>query len=83
MISVIYSVEKENDEIIVEAVIEDAIQIRSQTLVDPPEYGPAVCKATFYLSEDDKLPDNDDEMIEYLEMLDLDWTPTPRDDCEY
>lgn len=79
MISLICSVKKTEDIVTVEAVIEDAVQIAHQTLVDPPEYGPAVCTARVYLEEGEVIPDNEDELIEYLESLELDWEPNTKD----
>lgn len=55
------------------AVIEDAVMTQYQTLYDPPEYGPALCEASFELSEDEILPDDKDDLILFLENLDLDW----------
>jgi hypothetical protein len=57
----------------VSAVVEDMIQIHRQTYYEPAEYGPALCEASFELSEDCTLPDNDHELIQFLENLDLDW----------
>lgn len=59
--------------IYVAAVVEDAVQTHAQTLYDPPEYGPALCEACFTLEEDDILPDNENELIQFLEDLDLNW----------
>lgn len=60
----------------VSAIIEDAALVYEQTLYDPPEYGPALCEASFELSKEEYisvLPDNDSDLIKYLEDLDLDW----------
>lgn len=79
MISIVYKVEKNEDLVTVNAVIEDAIQIAHQTLIDPPEYGPAICTASFYLEEGDELPSEEDDLIDYLEQLELDWEPLAKD----
>jgi hypothetical protein len=63
----------ENGDIYVSAIVEDAIQTHSQTLYDPAEYGPALCQATFYLDKDEILPEDDSELIEFIENLDLEW----------
>jgi hypothetical protein len=55
------------------AVVEDAIQTYAQTHYDPAEYGSALCEASFILSDDEILPENEKELIEFLEGLDLDW----------
>ena len=62
------------------AIVEDAVQTYSQTYYDPAEYGPAVCEASFSVDDDEILPDNDYELIEYLEKLDLEWNPVDNSD---
>ena len=44
-----------------------------QTYNYPAEYGPALCEASFELSEDEMLPDNEYEIIQFIEKLNLDW----------
>ncbi len=74
MISLIYQVDKIEDEVTVKAIVEDMVLVYPQTMEEPAEYGPALCTASFTISEDDEaLPENDDELIEYLEGLDLEW----------
>jgi hypothetical protein len=63
----------EDGNVYVSAVIEDVVQTHAQTLYDPPEYGCAVCESSFTLEPDDILPDNEYELIQYLESLDLSW----------
>lgn len=57
----------------VTAIIEDSILVYEQTLYDPPEFGPGLCEASFELDEEEMLPDNEHDLIEYFEKLDLDW----------
>lgn len=45
----------------------------AQDPTNPPEYGPALCEACFSLEEDDVLPNNEPELIQFLEALDLTW----------
>lgn len=59
--------------IYVSAYIDDFVLTHHQTLYDPAEYGSALCESTFLLSEDDILPDNEHELIQFLDNLDLDW----------
>lgn len=73
MISLIYSLKKDNNQVIVEAVIEDMVLVREQTKYEPEEYGPALCRASFELEEDEELPENDDELIDYLDDRYLEW----------
>lgn len=73
MISVIETIQKTENEVFVRAIVEDMVQVFPATLYDPPEYGPAVCEATFELDEDELLPINEDALVDYLNQLDLDW----------
>lgn len=73
MISVIETIQKTENEVFVRAIVEDMVQTYPSTLYDPPEYGPAVCEATFELDEDELLPINEDALVDYLNQLDLDW----------
>jgi hypothetical protein len=57
----------------VSAIIEDSVLVHYQTHNDPAEYGPALCEASFELDEEEMLPDNEHDLIQYLEKLDLDW----------
>jgi hypothetical protein len=80
MITVIYNIEKNDDQVTVEAVVEDVIQTYPATQFDPPEYGPALCRASFCLEENEILPKDEEQLIDYLEDLDLDWEVIPMDD---
>jgi hypothetical protein len=66
--------------ICVVAVIEDAVQTHSQTLYDPAEHGPALCEAFFTPDDEETIPDNDCELINYLEELDLNWELVDNED---
>jgi hypothetical protein len=76
----IESIYQDDGTIYVTAIVEDAVQTYSQTYYDPAEYGPAVCEASFSVDDDEILPDNDYELIEYLEKLDLEWNPVDNSD---
>lgn len=73
MISVIETIQKTDNEVFVRAIVEDMVQTYPATLYDPPEYGPAVCEATFELDKDELLPNDEDNLVDYLNSLDLDW----------
>ena len=73
MITLVYSTEVTNDYVNVIAVVEDTRLVYFGSQFDPPEYGPGVCKAGFYLEEGETIPEDEEELIEYLERLDLDW----------
>ena len=80
----IKSIYQDGEIIHVTAMIEDAVQTRSQTYYDPAEYGPALCGASFAIDDEELkelvLPDNDLEIIEFLEKLDLEWNPVDNSD---
>jgi hypothetical protein len=63
----------EDGNVYVTALVDNVVLTYSQTLYDPPEYGSALCEASFALDEDEILPDNEYELIELLEDLNLDW----------
>jgi hypothetical protein len=73
MITLIYDIQKEEDEVTVTAVVEDVKLVYPATQYDPPEYGPGLCKASFSLEESELLPTDEEALIDYLEELDLDW----------
>jgi len=73
MISLIESIHQDDDKVFVRAVIEDAVIVYQQTMLSPAEYGPALCESSFYLDDGEILPTNEEELIQFLEGLDLDW----------
>mgnify|MGYP006281990993 CR=1 FL=1 len=79
MISLIETIHQTENEVFVRAIVEDMIEVHPPTMEDPAEYGPAVCEATFELSEDDVLPEDEDELMSYLDSLDLDWNVLSKD----
>ena len=79
MISVIETLEQKDNQVFVRAIVEDMVEVHSATFIDPPEYGPALCETTFELYEDDVLPENEDELVDYLNSLNLDWTVLSKD----
>jgi hypothetical protein len=79
MILSIDEIKQEDDLVSVRAVVEDAIQTYSQTYYDPPEYGPALCESSFYLDEDKILPKDEEQLLNYLNSLDIFWEVLPKD----
>lgn len=79
MILSIGEIKQENDLVSVRAVVEDAVQTYSQTYYDPPEYGPALCETSFYLDEDEILPKDEEQLLNYLNSLDIFWEVLPKD----
>ena len=56
------------------AVVDDMQLLYEQTMHEPAEYCPALCKA--YLLGDDEvdLPTGDNELLTYINDCDLSWT---------
>lgn len=73
MISVIETFQQNENQIYVRGIVEDVIEIYPATLEDPPEYGPALCEASFELDEDEIVPEGEDALLDYLNELYLDW----------
>lgn len=65
-------IDQEADYCYVEAIIDESVLTRGQTLLDPPEYGPARCKASFNI-EDTAVPEDEHNFKLLLESLSLDW----------
>jgi hypothetical protein len=81
MISVIETFQQNENEIYVRGIVEDVIEIYPATLYDPPEYGPALCEASFELDEDEVIPKDEDALLDYLNELYLDWKIVDTSDC--
>ena len=66
---------------VVQAIVEDAAIASPQTQDDPEEYCPALCRGSFYFSEEDVIPATDEglrrlfaERIDNWELVDTsDW----------
>lgn len=69
----IESIYVDDGTVYVSAVVENAVQTYAQTFYDPEEYGDALCEASFTLNKDESIPDDDYELIQFLNQLDLDW----------
>jgi hypothetical protein len=79
MILSIDEIKQEDDLVSVRAVVENAVQIYSQTYYEPAEYGPALCESSFYLDEDEILPKDEEQLLNYLNSLDVFWEVLPKD----
>lgn len=69
------------DQLLVEALVEDAVLVRRETHLDPPEWGPAVCTGTLMLTDEMLIPATDVQLAEMLSEYVEDWAP--RDPSEY
>ena len=56
----------------VRAIVEDCVILRQQAWEGPEEYGPGICKTEISLY-DTKIPDNENEIMNFLENYQPDW----------
>jgi hypothetical protein len=63
----------DDDVLVVEAVVEDAALVRSQTMEDPPEWGPALCRGTWHMDSEALIPATDAQFFEMLSDNIDDW----------
>jgi hypothetical protein len=63
----------------VEAVLEDARLLYSQTLWSPQEYGPGLCYTSFDVDEAETIPIHQPDLVQYLESMCLTWELVPSD----
>lgn len=64
----------EDDYVTVEAVVDDMRCIYAATYTSPAEYAPALCRASFFLG-DEQIPVDEDSFCRYLDSCQLDWEP--------
>jgi hypothetical protein len=64
----------------VTAFVDEMVLVRKQTLLDPPEWGPALCRGSFYLSDEDLVPATDALLRKLISDRVDDWAPIDEDD---
>ena len=64
----------------VTAFVDEMVLVRKQTLLDPPEWGPALCRGSFYLSDEDLVPATDALLRKLISDRVDDWAPVDEDD---
>jgi len=74
-------VNEKTEEVTVTAIIEDAVLVYHQTLLDPPEYGPALCITSFPLEQIDFNLNDKDALKDFLS--DADWEVLRHKDYDY
>jgi hypothetical protein len=79
----IESINLDENCVTVTAVVEDVKIKYFANRIDPPEYQPALCISSFELEEDEVLPVDDHELLEYIESRDLNWEMMEEDDYYY
>ena len=57
------------------AVLEDARVAYRQTMESPEEYGPGLCKTSFWLNKGEILPTDENDLIAFLSEMHLSWEP--------
>jgi hypothetical protein len=74
-------VNEKTEEVTVTAIIDDAVLLYNQTLVDPPEYGPGLCITSFLLENVDFDLNNEKDLKDFLK--DADWEILRQKDYDY
>ncbi len=72
----------EDDRLVVDAIVDDMVVRYPQTAFEPAEWGPALCRGTFYLSDEDLIPATDAELRAMLTDRVDDWTPLDTSDWD-
>ena len=81
MITDIYDLTMDTDGLVtVTAVVDEMVLVHHQTQLDPAEYGPALCRGTFYLSDEDLIPATDAELARLFYNRIDDWEVLHPDD---
>ena len=62
------------------AVVDEVVLTHHATQWDPEEYGSALCRGSFYLSDEDLIPATDAELAELFSDRIDDWAPIDPDD---
>ncbi len=70
----------EDDRLVVDAIVDDAVLVHAQTHLDPPEWGPALCRGTLYFSDEDLIPATDAQLRAMLTERVDDWAPLDTSD---
>lgn len=76
----IRDLEFDGDRLLVSALVEDAVLVRRQNQIDPPEWGPAVCRGTMHMDQEVLIPATDAELRTMLSEGVDDWAPIEWDD---
>ena len=64
----------------VTAFVDEMVLVHQQTHLDPPEWGPAMCRGSFYLSDEDLIPATDAQLCKLIGERVDDWEPIDPDD---
>jgi hypothetical protein len=64
----------------VTALVDEMVLTHHATRFDPEEYGPALCRGSFYLSDEDLIPATDAELRKLIAARVDDWAPIDPDE---
>ena len=64
----------------VTAVVDQVVLTHHATQWDPEEYGSALCRGSFYLSDEDLIPATDAELCKLIAERVDDWAPIDPDE---
>lgn len=77
----IHQLQQTDDCLFVEALVEDAVVVYPQTLLDPPEVGPGICAASLVVDPDENYTTwNEEDVIRFLEQSYVEWQPLSASD---
>jgi hypothetical protein len=68
--------------IVVDAVVDGMVVVIPQSNLYPAEWGPALCRGSFYLHEEDLIPASDDGLRKLLSERIDDWAPIDTSDWD-
>lgn len=71
----IHEIQFDGDNLLVTALVDDAVLVRGQTLLDPPEWGPALCRGSMLLDSETLIPSTDSELCALVGSRIDDWAP--------
>lgn len=71
----IHEIQFDGDHLLVTALVDDAVLVRGQTLLDPPEWGPALCRGSMLMDSSEVMPATDSELCALVGSRIDDWAP--------
>ena len=69
----IIKVQRDHDGYTIFAMVDDMQLLYEQTMHEPAEYCPALCKAYLLADDEAHLPVGDSELLEFINDCDLNW----------
>ena len=69
----VVKVQTDHDGYTIFAMVDDMQLLYQQTMHEPAEYCPALCKAFLLADDQVNLPTREDELLEFIDDCDLNW----------